>query len=274
MSSHICLDIAVDHRIKLLCKPTNISETENSRHVEDIKERGRLLGRSEAEIDVTAQLAGPSKKGGIAVMLQQPRTYHPFEDGIEEVVNDCDTLYAIQDAFDLVSCTTLDIRKNVAVIDLMPYVSDTVSTMKDANLRAAFKPAVEAIAEMEPDVLLCAGRIWFSDWTRLDNRKGEAWKLESIGLGEVFGNTPKRPVNVRIRNGQHGLVSVSKVNGSHPSYAINRNPHVSILRQLQILTIAEACGTYRGDWEEEKWMADLRSHCKEKNTDELMSSKE
>jgi hypothetical protein len=32
------------------------------------------------------------------------------------------------------------------------------------------------------------------------------------------------------------------------------HPHVSILRQLQVLTGTEICAMLRGDWEEEEWM--------------------
>ena len=74
----LCLDVAVDHRIRLLFKPVCNDLTEPSNHVSRIKARGRSLERPHSEIQVTAQLAGPAFKGGIAVALQQPRHNHPI----------------------------------------------------------------------------------------------------------------------------------------------------------------------------------------------------
>ncbi|KAF6517475.1 hypothetical protein HZS61_003036 [Fusarium oxysporum f. sp. conglutinans] len=57
--SKVCLDIAVDHRIRLLFKPVSANSTEHSNHVSRIKSRGLSLKRSYHEIGVTAKLAGP-----------------------------------------------------------------------------------------------------------------------------------------------------------------------------------------------------------------------
>ena len=97
----LCLDVAVDHRIRLLFKPVCNDLTEPSNHVSRIKARGRSLERPHSEIQVTAQLAGPAFKGGIAVALQQPRHNHPFEEGLDAVIRDCETLYALDDVFPL-----------------------------------------------------------------------------------------------------------------------------------------------------------------------------
>ena len=121
--SKICLDVAVDHRIRRLFRSVSYDVTECSDHVSHIEARGRSLKRSHDEIKVTSQLAGPAIKGGIAVVLQQPRHNHPFEKGLSAVIEDCETLYALDDVFSAVSRESLSIRTNITVVDLLPYIS-------------------------------------------------------------------------------------------------------------------------------------------------------
>lgn len=261
VSEKVCLDVAVDHRIRKLFKPVLTNLTERSEHVSCIEAQGEMLKRSCAEIRVTAQLAGPAFKGGIAIALQQPRCDHPFDMGLEAVVEDCKTLRALHDIFIAVSCGTLDIRTDITIIDLLPYVSKDVAEIGYDELRETFRASVQLICEKEPDVLLCAGKIWLPWVDKFDKRKGDAWKLESVGLGKKFGSTPKLPIRTKLRHANRRLVDIHRVNGFHPSHAINYHAHASLLRQLQILIGAETCGMLRGDWEEKPWMAELRSRC-------------
>ncbi|RYC78475.1 hypothetical protein BFJ63_vAg18651 [Fusarium oxysporum f. sp. narcissi] len=259
--SKVCLDIAVDHRIRLLFKPVSANSTEHSNHVSRIKSRGLSLKRSYHEIGVTAKLAGPESKGGITVVLQQPRHNHPFKDGLDTVINDCETLCALDDVFTAVSCGTLNIRTDITIIDLLPFMSQDVKQIDDINLRESFRASGRAICDKEPDVLLCAGKIWLPRVGKNDDRKGDAWRFESIGVGERFDSIAKLLSKARIRHEDGGLVTIRRVNGFHPSYAVNHLPHVGVLRQLQILTGAETCGMLRGDWEEKEWMDELRRNC-------------
>ncbi|KAJ0166319.1 hypothetical protein CTA2_7776 [Colletotrichum tanaceti] len=259
----VCLDIAIDHRIRRLFKPVpEPPHTEPSKHVSRIEAEGRSLKLPIAEIEVTAKLAGPPVTGGIAVLLQQPRHSHPFEQGLDAVIADCETLRALDDIFTVVSCGTVDISKNIAVIDLVPYVTQSLADVDDARLKNAFRTSVETILDKRPDVLLCAGK---SDMPRSRARdvKGSAYMLEHIAIGDKFGRDSRHPEIARIRpeGHQHELVKVRKVNGFHPSHAVNHRPHFSPLRQLQILIGAEVCGVYRGDWEEEPWMDEIRERC-------------
>ncbi|KAI5457527.1 hypothetical protein BGZ63DRAFT_417208 [Mariannaea sp. PMI_226] len=257
----VCLDVAIDHRMRRLFEPVPIDLTEPSDHVSRIEARGRSLKRPSDEVKVTAQLAGPSFKGGIAIVLQQPRNNHPFGKGLDAVVEDCESLSALSDIFTTVSCGTLDIRTDIAIIDLLPYVAENVGKVHDDYLKESFHVSTQAICDKEPEVLLCAGKIWLPKAGRFDNRKGEAWKLENVGVGVKLGSNPKLPIKTRIRHENNGLVTISKVNGFHPSYAMNYHSHVSLLRQLQILIGVETCRTLRGDWEDEQWMEDLRRRC-------------
>ncbi|KAF4944066.1 hypothetical protein FGADI_12948 [Fusarium gaditjirri] len=260
----VCLDVAIDHRIRRLFKPVAHGQTERSNHVSRIEARGRFLRRSSDEIKTTAKLAGPAVKGGIAITLQQPRHNHPFEEGIDAVIEDCESLYALYDVFRAVSCETLDIRTDITIVDLLPYVSEDVAKIPDDELQESFRASTQIICDKEPDVLLCAGKIWLPRAGKSDNRKGDAWKFESLRLGESFGSTPKLPVTVRVRPpGGRGFVAIPRVNGFHPSHAMNYHPHTSLLRQLQILIGAETCGILRGDWEDEQWMTEMRRRCME-----------
>lgn len=257
----VCLDVAIDHRIRRLFKPFLVNLLEHSNHVSRIEARGRVLKRSRREIQVTAQLAGPAVKGGIAIALQQPRRNHPFEEGLDAVIDDCGTLYALYDIFTAVSCGTLDIRTDITIVDLLPYESETLAEIGDTKLRKSFSTLAQVICDKKPDVLLCAGKIWLPNAGKFDDRKGDVRKLESIGLGKTFGSTAKYPVTAKICSEGRAFVAIPRVNGFHPSCAMNHYPHVSILRQLQILIGAETCGMLRGDWEDKEWMDELRSRC-------------
>jgi hypothetical protein len=195
------------------------------------------------------------------VVLQQPRHNHPFEKGLSAVIEDCETLYALDDVFSAVSCDSLSIRTHITVVDLLPYISGDLESIDDETLRESFRASAQVILEKEPSVLLCAGKIWLPNRRRFDDRKGDAWKFESIGIGKKFGITSKFPNPLKIRHGGKGFMAIPRLNGFHPSYAMNHHPHASILRQLQILIGVETCATLRGDWEEEGWMDQLRGRC-------------
>ncbi|GAB0134141.1 hypothetical protein EsDP_00002524 [Epichloe bromicola] len=268
-----CLDVAVDHRIQRLLRPVPVPETSGqpSAHVSRIESRGRELKRPRDEIEVTAQLAGPAVTGGIAITLQQPRRKHPFGEGIDRVIEDCETLRAVADVFAVASCGSLNIKDHIAVVDLLPFVPERIGGMSHASLRSSVQPSVQAICDKQPGVLVCAGQIW-TDQTGYE--KGDEGELESIGVGETFGRQGNRelPVVAHIRHGNKGLIAIRRVNGFHPSHAMNYYPHVSALRQLLILVGAEACGRVRDDWENEDWMDELRKNAKAKKRFEESST--
>ncbi|KAH7259800.1 hypothetical protein MRS44_008454 [Fusarium solani] len=260
----VCLDVAIDHRIRRLFEPVNHYQTGHSNHVSRIEALGQSLGRSSNEIKTTAKLAGPAVKGGIAITLQQPRHNHPFEKGLDTVIEDCESLYALYDVFRTVSCGTLDIRTNITIVDMLPYVSEDIARIRNDELKESFRASTQIICDKEPAVLLCAGKIWLPEAGKSDNRKGDAWKFESLRLGERFGSTPKLPVKVRVRPPEgRGFITIPRVNGFHPSHAMNYHSHASLLRQLQILIGAETCGMLKGDWKDEPWMAEMRRRCME-----------
>ncbi len=128
--------------------------------------------------------------------------------------------------------------------------------MTDEEKGSAFKAAQWAIAAKEPDVVLCAGKKLPKE---LRDLKGDMWKLESIGVGNVFSE--KYP-HVKVKNKHGGWTNIRRVNGFHPSHAVNYRSEHSCLRQLLFLVVAQTCAVYtKRLWEEEAWMTALRKNC-------------
>ncbi|KAI1272697.1 hypothetical protein F5Y07DRAFT_379237 [Xylaria sp. FL0933] len=265
----ICLDVAIDHRIRKLCKPTWPEEfADHSTHLSVLERYGDRVGCETHEISVTSRLAGPAKAGGILVTLQQPRDNHPFEFGLDSVIEDCETLTALDQLFRTASCGTLNVKEHVSLVDLLPFTPQTPATISSQELQDAFQAARLTICAKQPDVVLCAGKIWLPYEDRHMRRgaanhekfdiKGELWKLESTGVG-----SPDKYDTVKLRGSGREQVRMSKVNGFHPSYAVNYHPEHTNLKQLLLLSIVKTCGTYRGDWGEERWMDSLRTECQE-----------
>ncbi|KAL2134842.1 hypothetical protein VTI74DRAFT_10648 [Chaetomium olivicolor] len=254
-----CLGIAIDHRIRRLIEPLEyFPSDEAGNHISILDARGRTLGRSGAERAVTADLAGPQSIGGIAVVLQQPRHDHPFQSGVRAVIEDCATLRALEDVFFVVSGRKLKLLRDISVIDLLPYTTnDEWEDMTNEEKARAFKAAQWAIGAKEPDVVLCAGKKFLP--AKLRDLKDDMWKLESQGVGAVF---PERYPYITVKNMDGSRIKIRRVNGFHPSYAMNYLPEHSCLRQLLFLVVVQTCTVYsKGVWKEEDWMTALRTNC-------------
>ncbi|RYC65211.1 hypothetical protein CHU98_g983 [Xylaria longipes] len=263
-----CLDVVIDHRIRRLCRPTwQPGELpEPSTHLSILQQHGFRRSRRIDEINVTSQLAGPATTGGILVTLQQPRGNHPFEDGVEAVIQDCDTLSALDQLFLTASCGTLNVREHISLVDLLPFTPQRVDTVPSEVLQDAFEASRLAICAKMPDVVLCAGRVWLprdcenpgtgpADQEKFD-LKGELRKLEAAGVGR-----PDIYDAVGLQGSGGELVAMSKINGFHPAYALTYHPEHTNLRQLLLLNVVKTCGVYRGDWREDRWMDTLREEC-------------
>lgn len=254
-----CLGVAIDHRIRRLIQPTrNFSSEYTKSHLSILKTEGKIRGLSAAERAVTVELAGPSSKGGIAVVLQQPRDDHPFEDGTKAVIEDCPTLCALEDVFFVMSRRRLSLLRDISVVDLLPYTTnDDWEGMSTQEKNSTFQVSQWVIGAKEPDVVLCAGKKYLP--RNLGYLKGDMWKLESQGVGAVFSE--KYP-HITVKDKDGSRVRVRRVNGFHPSYAINYLPEHSCLKQLLFLVVAQTCTAYNEDsWKEQMWMKTLREKC-------------
>jgi hypothetical protein len=191
--SNVCLGIAVDHRIRALCKPVTVSSKELSKHISLIQTLGESLERSHKEIQVTTELARTAFKGGIAITLKQPRDNHPFEEGIDKVIEDCETLYALYEIFRVVSCETLDIRSDIGIVDLLPYMSDNLTEVDDADLKEFFDQSAQAICDMNPS--FCSSQAQYCSLSGLPSTesKGRPGSLKASDLVRRLGRIPNYP---------------------------------------------------------------------------------
>lgn len=246
----ICLDVAIDHRIRHWCRPIpSHPKVKDGTHQAILEEYGHTLQLGEDEIKVTRALAGPLHVGGVAVTLQQPRTKHPFDKGEAAVIKDCATLLALQDLFSVVSCNSLDGLLDISIIDLLPYTDEEkMKKMTTQELGTAFQTATQVIYGKHPSVILCMGKIRLSK--QHEALKGDVRRFENVGLGRTF-----RISDIRSPK------KMSRVNCFHPGYALNHYPSYSIFRQLLLLEVAHTCGTCRSDWAEADWMDRLRESC-------------
>lgn len=256
----ICLGVAIDHRIRRLFHPVTppAPRAENENHVSILKAQAHRLGLPEAEVKVTTELAGPSSTGGIAIALQQPRENHPFERGSRAVIQDCETLRVLDVLYNVASCGSLNLLNHVSVIDLLPYTTQNQMKLLNADtLTELFTTSTHAICAKKPDVILCAGKVWLDKSQQ--HYKGSAWKFETQGIGGTFDKYPYAELFDQNRK----FVRIKRVNGFHPSHAINHHPERSCLIQLILLIVSQTCGIVRDNWEEEQWMSYLRINCQD-----------
>mgnify|MGYP004717364203 FL=1 len=121
----------------------------------------------------------------------------------------------------------------------------------DEVIRDAFQTSVDFLVHKRPSAVFCAGKIGGY------LPRGEAWKVESIGIGDTFRNPF---ATLWVENQE--MVELQRVNGFHPSTPINYFPELTCLRQLFLLEVAHTCAVHRGDWKEEIWMSEFRDMCK------------
>lgn len=260
MSSELLgLDIAIDHRIRRQIKPSRRGQEGHSiAHFIKLEDLYRSLDRIDHfEFLVTADLAGHLRTGGILVILHRPTNKHPFTEGTDRVVEESPTLRALRDAFELFD---ISLPGEVSLIDAFPFLPRTdMRTMSvdayNAQSKRHFSSFLGAVVAKQPHVALC---MWQCD-KEVDLTCFESGRdLQSIGVGKVFSQ-PK----IKLCDESGAQTDLFKVNAFHPSYAVNHHPEHSCFRQLLLLEIAHACGLWRGDWNEEPWMEQLRKHCQD-----------
>ncbi|KAK0763483.1 hypothetical protein N5P37_002860 [Trichoderma harzianum] len=262
-STGICLDVAIDHRIRQLLKPRPNTKVNSlySNHVEKLQELRPFVHRrrdASHELLVTEELAKPLTQGGIAVALLRPANYHPFSSGVDVVVEKSPTLRALRDVFALIG---LDLVQHITILDSLPFLRkmDQYSLFGDDEeytraLNEHHEVFLDAVVAKRPDVVLC---MWQTRDELQCNWSGRA--LGSIGVGEVFDD---EKTTLCDRHGN--LIETKRVNAFHPSHCMNYVCEYSQLRQLLILEIAHAWHLMDSSWQEEPWMTGLRNSWKKK----------
>ena len=97
----------------------------------------------------------------------------------------------LEDVFFVISGRKLKLHHDISVIDLLPYTTkDNWEDMTNEEKASAFKAAQWAISAKEPDVVLCAGQIFFPE--KLSKHLDERWKLESKDVDAVFREKKKK----------------------------------------------------------------------------------
>ena len=247
--SQVCLEIAIDHRIKRIFNPVEKAvskfnvEYASQLHNIAIFVNQNVRQLSQHERQVTTELARSHGNGDIVILLQQPAKNHPFHLGKDTTIEASPTLNALDQAFRTASCGTLTLS-DIDVVDSLPYIRpcDNIKPGIKLRLRELFLKALHA---RKPRVVLCAWR---------DDQAGASVRdLMSLGIGKIFTDGHLRTVE--------GLNSI-RVNAFHPSHAMNHRPAVSRLRQLLLLEVAQACHQSYGEWQEQDWMQQLRAACK------------
>lgn len=117
------LDIAIDHRIRQLFRSVeDLSRKRHSNHVSMIKKLARRLTNSgqwrlsQAEIQVTMDIAGPAWTGGILKLTLRPANNHPTAITIQ----DCGTLSCLRERFHIASSGTLGFD-DISLVDSLPF---------------------------------------------------------------------------------------------------------------------------------------------------------
>ncbi|KAK4078936.1 hypothetical protein Trihar35433_41 [Trichoderma harzianum] len=269
-STGICLDVAIDHRIRQLLKPRPNSKVNSlyvySNHVEKLQKLYSFVHRkwidASHELLVTEELAKPLTQGGIVVALLRPADYHPFSKGVDVVVEESPTLRALRDVFALVG---LDLVQHITVLDSLPFLpkadrytlfgDDEEYTRALNEHHAAF---LDAVVAKRPDVILC---MWQTGDEPQCNWSGRA--ISSKGVGEVWDDK-----KITLCDCHGNLIETKRVNAFHPSHCMNMDYvcEYSQPRQLLMLEIAHAWHLMDSSWHEEPWMEKLRDSWKKKKT--------
>ncbi|QYS92770.1 hypothetical protein H0G86_000168 [Trichoderma simmonsii] len=265
-STGICLDVAIDHRIRQLLKPrpNRTVNSSYSNHVEKLQELYPFVHRKwldpSHELLVTEELAKPLTQGGIVVALLRPANYHPFSKGVDVVVEESPTLRALRDVFALVG---LDLVQHITVLDSLPFLrrADRSTRFEDDEeytraLNEHHAAFLDAVVAKRPDVVLC---MWQTREEPQCNWSGRA--IRSKGVGEVWDD---EKITLCDRHGN--LIETKRINAFHPSHCMNYVCEYSQPRQLLMLEIAHALHLMDSSWHEEPWMEKLRDSWKKKKT--------
>ena len=254
ISSEVCLNIAVDHRIQRLFTKVALpvgtalpqpDERQAFSEVTSYIERNvRKLARDEK--NVTTRLAGPyGVTNGITVLLQQPAEYHDFEFGTATTIRRCLSLHELHNIFQTVSLRSVGIC-DLNVLDTLAYVRPSDVEGLGRSVRRDIQGKIlQVIQALSPKVVMCA--------SRLPDRDGPLGCFKSLGVGKTM---------LQRCSDETATPQTIQVNAFHPSLALNRYPFEPETRQLLLLEAVHTCRQYDGTWEEQEWMSELRTRCK------------
>jgi hypothetical protein len=146
-------------KVKLRLAPTSDFERafkKITRFAEHI--RGAAIPHD--ELSVTKTLAGPFSEGGLLVLLQEPRRYHPWSHGAAEVIADCKSLQSLDEGIRVGSEGKLRLEQHVSLLDVRPFLVKADNAHIDFDTwEGLYDLVFAAIEAKQPDVLLCMGKV-------------------------------------------------------------------------------------------------------------------
>ncbi|KAH8706866.1 hypothetical protein GQ44DRAFT_763883 [Phaeosphaeriaceae sp. PMI808] len=177
------------------------------------------------ELSVTNTLAGPFTRGGILVLLQEPRRYHPWSRGAAEVIADCKALQSLDEGIRLGSEGNLTLEQHVSLLDARPFLVKADNAHLDSDTwEGLYDLVFAAIEAKQPDILLCMGKVAVNALdARLGSLQANVWKCIKI------------------------------IRAAHPSHSVNYHDEDVRLRQDLLKSICEACYSLDGKWDDNTW---------------------
>ncbi|KAK4062640.1 hypothetical protein Purlil1_14203 [Purpureocillium lilacinum] len=179
---------------------------------------GRVRHASEAEKRITRQFSRPYTQGGLLVLLLQPRSSHPWDDGADAVISDCATLDSLNEGLRL--CHLRGIGRDVSVLDLWPLLPPAFTNgMSTETLDEIASLVLAAVGQKRPDCILSMGQ-----------ESGRAIRQEqSCTTTSLFWK------------------QVPVVFSDNPSRSVNHERTDSQMRQRLLSNIEQACDTIRAE---------------------------
>ncbi|KAH3906104.1 hypothetical protein HBH56_208490 [Parastagonospora nodorum] len=115
---------------------------------------------TEHELEVTEALARPFTQGGLLILLLEPGCWHPWTQGIHNVIQNCRSLRVMDDGLKFVSEEVLSLTNDVSLLDLRPFlVKGDYTHLESKVWERLYDLVYEAIKAKKPDVLLCMGNV-------------------------------------------------------------------------------------------------------------------
>ncbi|KAF2870185.1 hypothetical protein BDV95DRAFT_619974 [Massariosphaeria phaeospora] len=191
---------------------------------------GKLRGNNifTDESDCTRKLAGPFSRGGLLILLLEPRWNHPWVEGVEAVIESCATLQALEEGVEIGSRGTLNLLNDVSLIDLWPFLHSQIRPEDESTKQKLQSLVFTAIEAKEPDVLLCMGF--------------EAQQAHK---------TRKANSSYRLR---------CPLYAKHPSHSVNYEHTQNILKRSELLhAISKACQSLPGGMRNQNIRGQLNS---------------
>lgn len=111
------------------------------------------------EISVTRALASPFTPSGTLVLLTEPREYHPWDQGTDQVISTCNSLEVLDEGFRIATQGQYNLATHVSVLDVRPFLPKSRLPSDEEVLTELYDLVFSAIKAKNPTALLCVGNV-------------------------------------------------------------------------------------------------------------------